>query len=100
VTISSPDIIKAGSFQHIGAVFDGRSATLYYNGKAVASANVGMANFNVGNPVNIGREDLTSDGTLAPFRGLIDEVSIYNRALSKEQIEAIFRAGTAGKCML
>ena len=30
--------------------------------------------------------------------GLIDEVGIYNRALSASEIQAIFNAGSAGKC--
>ena len=32
------------------------------------------------------------------FNGLIDEVEIYNRALSASEIQAIFDAGRAGKC--
>ena len=30
--------------------------------------------------------------------GLMDEIEIYNRALSAAEIEAIFNAGSAGKC--
>jgi hypothetical protein len=33
------------------------------------------------------------------FQGLIDEVSIYNRALSSNEIAAIYDAGSAGKCL-
>ena len=32
------------------------------------------------------------------FKGVIDEVSIYRRALSSNEIAAIYSAGTAGKC--
>jgi hypothetical protein len=32
------------------------------------------------------------------FLGLVDELSIYNRALSASEIQAIFNAGSAGKC--
>ena len=32
------------------------------------------------------------------FSGLMDEVSIYNRALSAAEISLIYRAGSAGKC--
>jgi hypothetical protein len=32
------------------------------------------------------------------FRGLIDEVQIYNRVLSASEIQAIFNAGSAGAC--
>lgn len=44
----------------------------------------------------------TSDSCLssATFGGLIDEVCIYNRALTTNEIEAIYQAGSAGKCKL
>jgi hypothetical protein len=32
-----------------------------------------------------------------PFEGLIDEVCIYNRALTEEEIAAIYKTGSAGK---
>ena len=32
------------------------------------------------------------------LNGLMDEVEIYNRALSAAEIQAIFNAGSAGKC--
>lgn len=32
------------------------------------------------------------------FPGMIDEVEIFNRALSQAEIQAIFNAGSAGKC--
>ncbi len=32
------------------------------------------------------------------FSGLIDELAVYSRALSQTEIQAIFNAGTAGKC--
>ncbi len=32
------------------------------------------------------------------FKGFLDEVSVYNRALSQSEVKAIFNAGSAGKC--
>ena len=32
------------------------------------------------------------------FHGLIDEVGLFNRALSESEIQAIYNAGSAGKC--
>jgi len=46
-------------------------------------------------PVSIGTE---RDGAADFFKGVIDEVSIYNRALAGSEINSIFRAGAAGKC--
>ena len=34
-----------------------------------------------------------------PFNGLIDEASIYNRALTANEISAIYNAGSAGLCI-
>lgn len=44
----------------------------------------------------IGRQNIC--GTDDVFNGLIDEVSIYNRALSTSEVQALFNAGSAGKC--
>jgi hypothetical protein len=50
--------------------------------------------------VSIGSEDgrVTCGCTDRHFWGLIDEASIYNRALSSNEIAAIYAAGSAGKC--
>jgi Domain of unknown function (DUF4082)/Concanavalin A-like lectin/glucanases superfamily len=40
---------------------------------------------------------LRNNGTF-PFQGLIDEVEIFNRALSGAEIQSIYAAGGAGKC--
>src|SRR5207244_4055270 len=37
------------------------------------------------------------DGT-SPFTGQMDEIDIFNRALSADEIAAIYHAGSAGKC--
>ena len=33
------------------------------------------------------------------YGGLMDELSIYNRALSQSEIQAIYNAGSGGKCV-
>ncbi|HEU0010882.1 MAG TPA: LamG-like jellyroll fold domain-containing protein [Verrucomicrobiae bacterium] len=45
-------------------------------------------------PFSIGAES----GSGAVFAGIIDEVSLYNRALSAAEIQAIVTAGASGKC--
>jgi hypothetical protein len=39
-------------------------------------------------------------GLVEYFHGYMDEVSLYNRALSSNEITAIYSAGSAGKCKL
>jgi hypothetical protein len=48
-------------------------------------------------PLFIGR-DQVEGGFNEFFNGLIDEVELYNRALPAGEIQAIFDAGSAGKC--
>lgn len=45
-------------------------------------------------PVAIG----AVSGSCCNFRGIIDEVSLYNRELTPAEIQAIYGAGSAGKC--
>ncbi len=96
--VSAPPLVTLGSFQHVAASYDGNSIRLYYNGTLAKTEVVGPANFNTGDPINIGIENLAAAGDLFPFHGLIDELSVYNRALSDLEIASVFGAGTAGKC--
>ena len=47
-------------------------------------------------PLFIGRRP--SGDTVASFKGYIDEVEIFNRALNASEINAIFNTGRYGKC--
>jgi hypothetical protein len=97
VIINSQTIAQRGVWYHVAATYDGSQSMLYVNGVAEASATPGFALDYGTDPVYIG-----TTGTWAPylnmFGGIIDEVSIYNRALSSGEIAAIYNAGSAGKC--
>ena len=76
--------------------YDGQQIKIYINGKLMGQAP------KTGNiegddvPFNIGGR--ADDQGTGKFNGLIDEVELFNRALSPEEIKAIFEAGSAGKC--
>ncbi len=94
-TVSSVNPINDGQFHHVAVSFQSAGPmTLYIDG-AVVSTNTAPT-FNFGpNPLRIGR---LVDTFWAPFNGLVDEVEIFNRTLSQAEIQAIFNAGSAGKC--
>ena len=49
--------------------------------------------------LSIGAAGVFASGqVLSPFAGLIDEPAVYNRALSADEIQAIYNAGSSGKC--
>jgi Concanavalin A-like lectin/glucanases superfamily len=64
----------------------------YINGELVASTVGTLGSVNTA-PLQIG-----GSGGCSTFGGLIDEVEIFHRALSAHEIQAIFNAGSAGKC--
>ncbi len=96
VAIYSHTIAQRGVWYHVAGTYDGNQSILYVNGVAEASAIAGFAlNYDT-TPLYIG-----TTGTYAPylnfFGGLIDETSIYDRALSAAEIHAIYQARSAGK---
>ena len=97
VVINSQTVAQRGVWYHVAATYDGNQSMLYVNGAAEASATAGFALDYDTTPLFIG-----TTGTWAPylnmFGGIIDEGSIYNRALLAGEIAAIYNAGSAGKC--
>ena len=81
-------------FQHVAVTFDGSTLTAYLNGQLVQSeawtGSPGLG-FHV---LNLG---IDRDG-LQPFTGLVDEVQVFNRALSDDEVAQTFLAGASGLC--
>lgn len=93
-----PDL---GVPHHIAVSYDGAAANLYVNGQLEATrATSGPVDYGSGAPVTIGTTNsaLRTNGWARTFNGIIDEVSFYSRALSSEEIQAIYEAGSGGKC--
>jgi predicted Ser/Thr protein kinase len=94
--LSSPsNVLSAGKFNHVALTYsksDG-TATLYLDGNVVAVQELGVFTPGTWNQVYLGTRSTTSYF----YKGLMDEMSLYNRALSPGQIQAIYRAGSAGK---
>jgi uncharacterized protein (TIGR03437 family) len=91
-------IIKQNEFQHIALTYDKVSGLtrLYHNGNVVSEENLGSFNPQTESDLYFGAQPGSSDPL---WKGLIDEIDIYNRALSQSEIQAIFSAGSGGKCV-
>ena len=92
----------AGVFHHFAGTYrqaDSNHIELnaYVNGVLVRSATFlgSLARTMNAAPLSIGAEGA---GSGAVFKGVIDEVSLYNRALSPAEVTAMYAAGSAGKC--
>ncbi|HAO79836.1 MAG TPA: hypothetical protein DCQ92_12850, partial [Verrucomicrobia subdivision 3 bacterium] len=97
---SAAGIVPQNTWSHVAYTFNAGTGILllYYNGIQVASSPSGPPSPTFV-PVNIGYHDLYSSDVYQGrrFAGLLDETSIYNRALSASEIKAIYNHGSAGK---
>ena len=105
--MESDDTVAIGAWSHIAGIWKGGTEIeLYINGVQVSGTpfSEGQAPSLIANngvPFNIGRIESFSGSYSGPgayFHGLIDEVDIFDRALSLDEIQAIFNAGSEGKC--
>src|SRR3989344_1095321 len=95
-SVSSP--ISPGVWYHAAATRDGNGTMkLYVNGELKGTAEAANANTTSPAPFTLGAWD-DRFGITELFSGLIDEASVYNKALSASEVQAIFNAGGNGKC--
>jgi hypothetical protein len=98
ISVSGPSVIPPNQWTHLAATFDGTIKRLYVNGIEVATqTGLGPLVYDPAPvPVTIGADW----GLNAPtnfFKGWIDEVALYGRALTSYEISAIYNADLAGK---
>jgi hypothetical protein len=91
-------VLGANSWTHVAMTYDAGALTIYVNGRPVKIATVpatlvdavpGTDNFMVGS---------MQDGT-STFRGTIDEIQVYRRALTPAELESMFLSGSRGICV-
>jgi hypothetical protein len=83
------------SFHHVAVTVSDTNITFFIDGSNYSSMsyNPNVAGYQGDAVLGCADENLT-----ATFFGSIDELSIYNQALSASEIQAIYNAGSAGKC--
>jgi fibronectin type 3 domain-containing protein len=81
--LNGPAQIPGGSWTHVAATYDGTTQRLYVNGAQVSTLPIAGTIDTSASPVRIGGNTIWAEW----FNGLIDEVRIYNRALSAAEIQ-------------
>jgi hypothetical protein len=77
--------LPLNTWSHLAGTHDGSTIRLYLNGVLVASRAAGGTITNSNSPLRIGGNSIWNNEW---FNGVIDEVRVYNTALSAEQIQA------------
>jgi hypothetical protein len=91
--------VPLNTWTHVAATYDGSALLVFLNGLTNASGAAANHIFRGTNDLGIGGYvGGASPGEVgSPFTGSIDEPTIYARALSASEIQAICNAGPAGK---
>ena len=88
-----------GAWYHVAGVYDGTDLIIYVNGVEEGRETIGsVVAYTTPDPLTIGNILHSNHGNAGVFDGSIDEVDVFDRALSAEEIAAIYLAGSAGKC--
>lgn len=96
--LDGPPLIADTAWHHVAATHDGTTTVLYVDGAKVANGSI-TGSFQFNGPPAIGALGSDNAGSYNAFLGLIDEVSIYSRALASDEVHGLFDAGGAGKCV-
>jgi len=82
--LATPSALPVNAWSHLAATYDGTTMTLYVNGAPLASQSASGA-------MTVSTDALTIGGNAFSGQnwvGLIDEIRIYNRALTQSEIQA------------
>jgi len=84
------------NWNHHAITYDSKTVKYYINGKIEG---IGPKTLDTDNsPLYLGRAFVRRPIGDTPFEGMIDEFQIFDRALSSEEINTIYDAGTEGIC--
>ncbi len=101
IILTPTNTLLTNVWQHVAVTFDQANGTtaLFVNGSMVVSTNFGSLTPQTEPDVWLGSDGARVNGTFY-YAGLMDEVSLYNRALTLWEIQAIYQAGNYGKSPL
>lgn len=91
-------LVSTGKWQHIAVTINRKSSagvTFYVDGVKTGNANptTRLGTLDNNTPLRIGAEGQTKF-----FLGVLDELELFNRVLTPEEVKSIFNAQGAGKC--
>jgi len=89
--VRANNVLQVGVWHHVAGTYNGSIMRMYLDG-------VEVGNLVVSGIVADGSNVAFGGDTTEKMDGLIDEAAIYNRALTANEIAAIYKADIAGKC--
>jgi hypothetical protein len=97
--INSPDTIPLMKWTNIVFTYNGNEASLYKDGMLKASSTVSFSLLNSTFELFFGKEFSSNSVDSRWFNGSLDDIAIYNRALTQQEITALYQgANTTTNC--
>jgi hypothetical protein len=89
--LTSVTSVNDGTWKYITATFDGTTMKIYINGVLDASVSAGFTSIfaSTGN-LHIGKQEYNSGVFGYPFIGTIDEMKLYNKALTLSEVQSLY----------
>jgi hypothetical protein len=95
-SVNSNQTLQSGRWYHVAATNVDRSFTLFLDGVQIANGLMDVTTAPNSNLL-MGQQTVPNIGNQNQLDGMVDEVSIYDRALSASEIQSIYSAGSDGK---
>jgi hypothetical protein len=95
--IRSGATVPTGSFTHVAVTLDGNQRRLYVDGELDSADSYAEELDDESAPVVLGAADQSGGGVTNEFTGMLDEVRIYDRALSSQEVASLASMGGNGR---
>lgn len=97
---SSKPRLATNEWQHIAVTYNRSSGEgmIYFNGTLVGTANLGSFTPLTSHSLSIGHRAF-DPSFRSQFQGVLDELTLYRGALTHTEVQAIYAAGSYGKCV-
>lgn len=101
VQVATASTFQTGQFYHVAGTYDGTRARIYVNGVLqgqVIQATTIVYDNSVPYTIGSNFSGFRNLGFSRTWDGVIDEVEIFNRALTQPEINGIYSVASVGKC--
>lgn len=93
MSVAGTKAVRRYTWVHLAGTYDGSSATLFVNGDPVMSrADSGRFTSDTTPVILGGNANMSITNVTELFPGLIDEITLYNRALSADEVKQLAQA--------
>ncbi len=100
--ISTSQPVNDGAFHHLAVTYDGVNELVYLDGVQIGRQRMQYSTFAANFSTQLGTGYTAywpaGNGGWYSFHGVLDQPTLYTNALTAAQVQAIYNAGSIGKC--